>query len=84
MLFSEVKEHKRQLSDSMAAVQKSEKVAVSGGGGLEPSDVISGGALPSPNVSPGGGGVDETVGRSSGRSPGRAAATEYEATRRLM
>ena len=81
MLFSEVKEHKRQLSDSMAAVQKSEKVAVSGGGGLEPSDVISGGALPRPNISPGG---DETVGRGSGRSSGRAAATEYEATRRLM
>ena len=84
-MIAEVKEHKRQLSDSMAAVQKSEKVTVSGGGGLEPSDVISGGALPSPNISPGGGGgVDETVGRGSGRSSGRAAATEYEATRRLM
>ena len=84
MLLSEVKEHKRQLSDSMAAVQKSE-VAGSGGGGLVPSDVISGGALPSPNISPGGGGgVDEIVGRGSGRSSGRAAATEYEATRRLM
>ena len=78
-----MKEHKRQLSDSIAAVQKSE-VTVSGSGGLEPFDIISGGAPPSPNISPGGGGVDETVGRGSGRSSGRAAATEYEATRRLM
>jgi hypothetical protein len=60
---------------------------VTGGGGLEPYDVISGGASPSPSgTSPGagGGGADETVGRGSGRSPRRAATTGYEATRRLM
>ena len=84
------KEHKRQLSDSTAAVQKSE-VVENGDGGLEPFDVITGGAPPIPSatevaISPnggssgGGGGQDEPEGRGSGRSPG----TEYESTRRLM
>ena len=87
-----MKEHKRQLSDSTAAVQKSEKVVENGGGGLEPFDAITGGAPPIPSatevaISPnggssggGGGGQDEPEGRGSGRSPG----TEYESTRRLM
>ena len=87
-LVSEVKGHKRQLSDSTSAVQKSDKdtaASASEGGGLEPFDVIIGGAPPVPNAdtkdatSPGGG-IEEAEGRSSGRSPG----TEYEATRRLM
>ena len=85
-----MKEHKRQLSDSTAAVQKSEKVVENGGGGLEPFDAITGGAPPIPSavevaISPNGGsgdggGQDEPEGRGSGRSP----RTEYESTRRLM
>ena len=59
---------------------------------MEPFDIVSGGAPPSPGtgtkeaISPGGGGsgLDETEGRGSGRSPGTVATTEYEATRRLM
>lgn len=56
---------------------------------MEPFDIISGGAPPSPStgtkeaISPDGG-LDEIEGRGSGRSPGTAATTEYEATRRLM
>ena len=89
--LSEVKGHKRLLSDSTSAIQKSAKdtaAAASGGGGLEPFDAIVGGAPPSPSISTKeatspGDGLEEAEGHGSGRSPGTAA-TDYEATRRLM
>ena len=73
LYIPEVKKHKRQLSDSIVAVQKS--------GRLDLIDIVNGGAPPGTSF---GSRLEEVEGRvRSSETIPEAAATEYEAIRRL-